>query len=604
LISMPGIVGLISRMPYHEAEAEVQRMVTSIRHESSYQWGLIAERDLGVYAAWTAYSGSVEMPLKNSTGDVALVFSGEEFSTTGNDDGGCRAGNALKHLISDYEYDRTFPASLNGAFHGLLIDRARRAAMLFNDRYGMHRIYYHQSRRGFYFACECKAILTVCPDLRVTDSQSLGEFIVCGCVLNDRTLFRAIRVLPSASAWCFNNGSDVPSNKHRYFTPREWEQQETCEPEAYYRDVRSIFSTTVARYFVGTGLAMSLTGGLDTRAIMAWYKPGPGTMPCYTFGGMLRDCRDVIIARRVAQLCGQTHNIISVDQEFLDTFAGLAERTVYLAEGCVTVRHAADLYLNRLFAQTPASIRMTGNYGDEVFRRVRVLRAKLPPLGLFHGDLFAPIRKAVETYNEVTRGHPLSFTVFRQIPWYSYGLLALEQSQLRIRTPFLDNALVRCAFRAPECIVDNNQLRLRLIADGNLSLRRVRTDLGFGGSRGGMISSALEMLHMLSMKGEYAYDYGMPNWLARLDHALRPLKLERAFLGRHKFCHFRLWYREPLARFVKDVLLDRRSLTRPYLAPRNVQAMVTGHIKGNRNYTAQIHELLTLELFHRLFIDS
>ena len=38
---------------------------------------------------------------------------------------------------------------------------------------------------------------------------------------------------------------------------------------------------------------MSLTGGLDTRMIMAWQKADPGSLPCYTFGRMFRECQDV-----------------------------------------------------------------------------------------------------------------------------------------------------------------------------------------------------------------------------------------------------------------------------------------------------------------------
>ena len=53
--------------------------------------------------------------------------------------------------------------SLNGRFQGLLTDRTRRTALLFNDRYGMQRIYYHQGRDTFYFAAEAKALLAVRP---------------------------------------------------------------------------------------------------------------------------------------------------------------------------------------------------------------------------------------------------------------------------------------------------------------------------------------------------------------------------------------------------------------------------------------------------------
>ena len=71
-------------------------------------------------------------------------------------------------------------------------------------------------------------------------------------------------------------------------------------------------------YFEGpqrTGIA--LTGGMDTRVILAQYKPDAGSLPTYTFGGMFRDCRDVQLARKVADVCGQTHQVITVGKEFL-----------------------------------------------------------------------------------------------------------------------------------------------------------------------------------------------------------------------------------------------------------------------------------------------
>jgi asparagine synthase (glutamine-hydrolysing) len=52
------------------------------------------------------------------------------------------------------------------------------------------------------------------------------------------------------------------------------------------------------------------------------------------------------------------------------------------------------------------------------------------------------------------------------------------------------------------------------------------------------------------------------------------------------------------------MLLDRRTLTRPYLDPAGVERIVAGHLKGIRNYTTEIHTVLTLELLHRLFIDG
>jgi asparagine synthase (glutamine-hydrolysing) len=118
------------------------------------------------------------------------------------------------------------------------------------------------------------------------------------------------------------------------------------------------------------------------------------------------------------------------------------------------------------------------------------------------------------------------------------------------------------------------------------------------------VSAALShWFQEFTFKAEYAYDYGMPQWLVRIDHALAPLHLENVFLGRHKFGHFRVWYRDLLANCVREMLLDSRSLSRSYLERRSVEAVVNGHISGKANYTTAIHKMLSLEYVHRLFVD-
>ena len=595
---MPGIVGLVTSMPRERAEAQLLRMLERLRHEPFYATGTWIDEALGVYVGWTARKGSFSdgMPLRNERGDVALVFSGEEFSERGH----ALDPTGPSYLAHLYEEDPSFPAGLNGRFHGLLTDRTRGTAMLFNDRYGMHRVYYHVSPDAVYFAAEAKAILAVRPELRRLDPQALGEFIACGCVLENRTLFEGIHVLPGASSWTFRGGT--VETKRSYFEPREWEEQPLLDEEAYYRQLREIFSRNLPRYFDGPEpVGVSLTGGLDTRMIMAWRRPAPGSLPCYTFGGMFRDCRDVVVARRVARACHQSHEVIPVGHEFLSRFPYYAERAVYLTDGCVDVSRSPDLYINEK-AREIAPVRMTGNYGGEVLRRVRAFKAVEPLPRWFGPDLMRDVRRAGETYDSLLRGHPLSFAVFKQAPWHHYGLLALEETQVALRSPYLDNDLVRTVFRAPASVLTNNDLCLRLIAEGDPALRRISTDRGVGAT--GVSAAASRALLEFLFKAEYAYDYGMPQWVARIDHVLSGVHLERLFLGRHKFHHFRIWYRDVLARYVRDMLLDPRTLSRPYIERKGLEAVVDGHLKGGQNYTTEIHTVLTLELLHRLLLES
>jgi asparagine synthase (glutamine-hydrolysing) len=605
---LPGIVGLITKMPRERAEPQLQRMVEALRHESFYVTGTWIDQSLGVYVGWVARENSFcdGMPLCNEKGDTILIFSGEEYPEPGIARGLKERGHAVtekgpSYLVHLSEDSPAFPASLNGRFHGLLTDRSRGTTLLFNDRYGMHRVYYHESKEAFYFAAEAKAILAVRPELRRTDPRGLGEFVSCGCVLENRTLFEGIHMLPAASAWIFRAGAI--ERKNMYFQPREWEEQTPLDPESYYQELREVFSRNLPRYFNGQErVGMSLTGGLDTRMIMAWQKPAVGSLPCYTFGGTFRDCRDVVIARRVARVCGQSHEVIRAGGEFLSRFPHYAERAVYLTDACVEVGSSPVLYVNEK-VRAIAPVRMTGNYGDQILRRLRAFKPGEPTPGLFLPEFLTYVHATHRTYAELLQTHPLSFAAFRQAPWHYYGLLALEQTQLTLRSPYMDNDLVRTSFRAPESTCKNNDLRLRLIGDGSPSLRRFRTDLGFGGSRRYLDGAAIRF-HHFTMKAEYAYDHGMPQWVALIDHFFSPFHLERLFLGRHKYYHFRVWYRDALSKYVQEMLLDPRTLSRPYLDRNGVEAMVRGHLKGGRNYTYEIHQLLTLELLHRLFVDS
>ena len=612
---MPGIVGLITKMPRPRAEAELLQMVEALRHHPSYVTGTWIDEAAGVYIGWVARKNSFadRMPLCNEQENLILVFSGEEYPEAGTkdrlkDEGHTFPAGGPSYLVHVAEEDQRFPAGLNGRFHGLLTNRADGTATLFNDRYGMHRVYYGETTDAFYFSAEAKAILKVRPELRNADPRGLGEFVACGCVLENRTLFKDVHVLPPGSAWVFRNGTI--QSKGTYFQPSEWESQTPLDPESYYRELQQVFARNLPRYFNGNErIGVSLTGGLDTRMIMAWWKGAPQSLPSYTFGGPFRDCQDVIIARKVARICQQPHQVIPVADEFLSRFSHYAERTVYLSDGCAAVNRAADLYANEIASEI-APVRMTGNYGSEILRRLRAFKAVSPGSGLFQQDFLSHVDAAKETYSRQLQGHAVSFVAFRQAPWYQYGLLALEQTQLTLRSPFLDNVLVRTAFRAPNSsipksdIFEDNEDCTRLIAEGNTALQQLRTDRGLGGRPGNWTTPIARGLLEFTFRAEYAYDYGMPQWLARMDHMLSPLHLERLFLGRHKFCHYRVWYRDALAPYVREMLLDSRTLSRPYVERNVLESMVQKHLKGEANYTTEIHRLLTLELQHRLFLDQ
>jgi asparagine synthase (glutamine-hydrolysing) len=350
-------------------------------------------------------------------------------------------------------------------------------------------------------------------------------------------------------------------------------------------------------------MGIAMTGGLDTRVILACHPPSPGSLPSYTFGSKFRESQDVRIGRKIARICRQPHQVIEVGDEFLANFPAYAERSIYISEGTLDVYRASELYVSKK-AREIAPAKIVGTYGSEIVRQAVMFKPAEPMAGLFTPDFLSHVRAAGNTYAELRRQHPVTFAAFRQSPWYHHGILALEQSQLTVRSPFMDNDFVRTVYLAPKNTAVGEDVRLRLIKDGSPALGRIRSDRGVGGNGGHITSALARAFQEFTFKAEYAYDYGMPQSVVRIDQSLSGLHLERLFLGRHKLLHFRYWYREQLAEYVRQILLDPLTLSRPYLQKKALVTVVEDHIKGRRNYTTAIHKLLTLELLQRLFLDG
>ena len=606
---MPGIVGIIGSRG-SAGGRQIEQMLGSMRHMPEYVPGQLLNEPLSIALGWLAHPGSFSdcMPVWNETRDVCLIWSGENFSDVSDIDQLRSRGHAFcaeraEYLVHLYEeHGAKFLSRLNGWFSGVLLDLRESQVVLFNDRYGLGRIYYYQAPDGFYFASEAKALLKVLPAARELDLASLGEFFSCGCPLENRTLFKGITLLPVGSAWVF-----TPGNKRReesYFRPQVWWNQLPLGKEEYYEKLRDVFPRVLKRYFPASQpCAVSLTGGVDSRMMMAWAPGSANIVSTYTFSGIYRECHDVQLARKVARICQRPHQVIPVSAQFLSEFPRLAEDTVYISDGLMDVSGAPDLYVNETARQV-APIRLTGNYGGEILRSLVAFKpARLDPT-LLTPELQRHVSAAEQTYARELQGNPLAFIAFKQVPWHHYARLSVEQSQLILRSPYLDNDLVSLAFQVPPEHARTNELSLRLINDGNPDLGGMSTDRGLRhGGGAAAISKVLNLFQEFTFKAEYAYDYGMPQSLLNVDRALKPLRLERLFLGRHKFYHFRLWYRDQLAPYLKEVLLDSRTRARSYIDSAALERMVLAHTRGTRNYTRELHRALSFELLHRRLLE-
>jgi asparagine synthase (glutamine-hydrolysing) len=583
-------------------------MVRCLMHEPFYTNGTYINKELGLWTGWTCHKGAFDdcLPIWNENKDICLLFSGEDFADQA-DVAGLRRGrhefglDDASYLVHLYEeMGCEFLEKLNGWFSGVLLDLREQRLILFNDRYGVNRLYYHEDDRGFYFSSEAKALLKILPATRQLNLRSLGEVVCCEAVLQNRSLFSGISLLPPGSSWVFSRVE--PVKKKRYFKQESWENQPELSESDFYKNLSETWPRVLPKYFRGKrSIGLSLTGGVDSRLILAWAPRRPGTLPCYTWGGEYRECADVKIARRTAKLCQQPHNTMIVGADFLSQFPVLAERAVYISDGTMDVTGSIDLYVQRLARQI-APVRISGVCGGEILRRLVMFKPGPPEQALFDPELERSIREAAATYIGELQGHRLSFTSFKQAPWYMASKFAVERSQVTYRTPYFDNEIVALAYRTPAKLLDNEPA-LRLIADGNPSLAKIGTDRGIAFRSIPGVTRLLHWYQEFTFKAEYAYDYRMPQWLARVDHAFSPLQFERLFLGRHKFHHFRVWYRDQLSQWLMETLLDSSVRSKTYLRANSLESMLKAHIEGRQNYAFEIHKILTLEFIQRKLIE-
>jgi asparagine synthase (glutamine-hydrolysing) len=606
---MPGIAGIIRKIPYEGIANDLRLMVEAMRHETHYPTGSYISPELGLYVGWVNHQGSFSdcMPLVNHQDDVVLIFQGENFlddesrSRLKRFSGSVDESNACYLMDLYQEFGENFFLRLNGWFSGIIVDLRKKRVTLFNDRFGMGRIYIHEGKDEFIFGSEAKSLLKVRPDLRSIEVESLAAQLRYNCVAKNRTLFKGISLLPAASRWDFE-GSSLPKRR-QYFDFSEWEQQPALEPDEFYQT----FSETVSRVFPGYAraanpVAVSLTAGLDSRTITAALQEENRSVRCYTFGGGWGELFDVSVARRIAKIYNQPFETIRIDDRFLKGFADFAKRTIYISDGTHDAFGAHDVYFNEN-ARKIAPIRLTGKFGSEVVR----IRRLMPSL-TYQPDLLQPsLRALVEqlpSYADMNpNGHPLTRVVCEEIPWHEFGRVAIEQSGITLRTPYMDNELVKLMYQAGPTVRLAGTMQEQYVRDKSRALSTIATNMGKFVSDNRVITKLCHVASLALFKVEYIYLYATPHWLTRADRALAKLRLEKILSGRQKWEGYRLWIKTHFSEFIREMLLNPQANYTRHFEKTTVERMVKRHLAGTHNYLNEINRALSVELIYSTLLN-
>jgi asparagine synthase (glutamine-hydrolysing) len=600
---MPGIAGIISREAPEKCQRRVHAMVATMRHENFYKSRAYFVPELGIYCGSVALENSFaeSQVYFNEGKNIALVFSGECFLDSelgirlkekGHAIGGEKAG-WLPHLYE--ERGQAFFENLNGLFSGLLIDLRRPKVFLFNDRYGVQRIYFHENDGNFYFASEAKALLRILPGLREFDPEGVAQFLAFGCTLDWKSLFRGVDILPGGSLWTFEDGN---CRKGKYFSPEILEDQARLPAEEFEQQFQATFKKILPRYFeTDSKIGVALTGGLDTRMIMACREKNGHSPACYTFSGERGETLDDKIAAKVAAANGLDHKLLRLGDDFFADFAAHADKTVFATDGCAGIFNAHEIYFNRR-ARGIAPVRLTGNYGGEILRGISTFKSVPLAPELFNFDLRQSILPASQNLDG-KKTNPLTFAAFKEIPWNLFGNLAAGRSQVHFRTPYLDNELVALAYQTPESLRNSSLPAMNLVKANDKILSEIPTDRGFSGQNSGLKFLYRRAFSEVTFKLDYYNSEGLPCLFSPLDPAFRNAALHFGISGMHKFLHYGNWFRGKLAQYADEILASQ-ALQNGFWNPGLLKRMAAEHAAGEKNYSREINAVLTLEAIERL----
>ncbi len=247
---------------------------------------------------------------------------------------------------------------------------------------------------------------------------------------------------------------------------------------------------------------------------MATLRQQNGNHPAYTFGGAWGELYDVSTARKIAAVYGQPFAAIRINEEFLRSFDDYAARAVYLSDGMHAAFGAHDVFFNER-AKEIAPVRLTGKFGSEVVRIRNLVGEYTYETGFLNGPLQAVVGQLPTFRDTNPNGNHLTRVVTEEISWHEIARVAVEQSYITLRTPYMDNALVKLMYRAPQGSREAGDLQERYVKEYAPELATIITNLG----RFASSSAALTKLAVLSVLGAFQDGVHLSVRYASLDDA-------------------------------------------------------------------------------------
>ena len=348
---MPGLVGIVDRYgllrPEHLLEA--RRL---LRHGDWYADDALF-RDANVLASRTGLGTLAMPPSPVRTDGCCCWVEGEAYGLAPDRD-------LASFLIQCYKSGTLAEelAQLDAYFVAALYDTARKKILLVSDRYGLKPLFMWEKAGHFAWASEAKAFLAWPPFSPRINGAAFDCFMDVGYLLGNTTWFEGVEQIPPATVVTHDIAQQT-TDRRRYWKWSYIRPQSISFSDAAEHLGNLLEQAVRSRVFKGGRTCVSLSGGKDSRAILA-SVPDPAQTACVTFGSP--GCDDYRIASMAATRRGAPHSLLELNAR--NWFEGRAE-AVWVTDGMLDIAHMHGTpVLPRI--RKLADVNLNGFLGDVV----------------------------------------------------------------------------------------------------------------------------------------------------------------------------------------------------------------------------------------------
>lgn len=640
---MCGIAGFVN---WGDAEI-LQRMTDLQRHRGPDDGGTWLARTRTDHAvglgsrrlAILDLTSAGHMPMATANGRFTIVYNGEVYNYLELRGYLENRGHAfISHCDTEailYLYQELGVETvtrLNGMFAFAIWDREKEELFVARDHLGVKPLYYCQQGNRFAFASEIKSLLELPEFPRRLNYQALHQYLTFLWVPDPLTMFDGVLKLPAGYSAIFRDGA-LALQKY-------WDLEFPPADHAFDRsetdlasELRERFVATVKSQMLSdVPLGSFLSAGLDSSAIVAaMADQNPDPVRTYTISFPERhrvgqiSLDDTEVAQRTAARFGCNHSEIIVEPNVVD----LLPKLVWHMDEPIADPAIITAYLVNREARKTVTVLLSGVGGDELFAGYRKYQAH--GLAQRYQRIPAPFRRRmleplVESLPAM-RGTRASGYVRLAKKMARSGSLPARDRFLMDSTYLTDQQKTQICLPAVRERVAGFDARSRHLAYfDEVAEADFLNQMLYLDTKAFMVSLNLTYNDKMSMASSVEVrvpflDRELVEWTAKnvppslklrngttkhiFREAMRPL-LPREVLDQKKAgfgAPADIWLADDLAEMTDDLLSETKIRARGLFNPGAVRALVGEHRSGRHDWSLQVWQFLTLELWMREFID-